>query len=112
MCELAQYLQGAVQNCSKCKRCRFQNEGNCFFSYECMYSDFLYFKEDKSENFICPNCRAQLHMYESSEEYRDDDTLIVTEHYECPECGTSMPKERVATYTLLKEVWTDEVSEL
>lgn len=113
MCELDQYLHGVVKNCSKCNKCAFSHDdGTCFFAYECIYSDFLYFKEKDEGNFLCPLCGAKLSMYESMEEYRDDNTLIITEHYECPECGQMIPTERVATYELRKETWTGEVPQL
>lgn len=57
-------------------------------------------------HFICPYCGAKLTMYESFEEFRDETTLILTEHYECQECREDIPKsERIATYEIRKESW-------
>ena len=63
--------------------------------------------EHSSDPFICPNCRAKLTMYEHTIEYYDKDTIILTEHYECPECHESVPLERIATYELKKETWNE-----
>jgi predicted RNA-binding Zn-ribbon protein involved in translation (DUF1610 family) len=80
-------------------------------SGECIYSDFPYFRDKEKSIFICPNCGSVVVLNDATEEYRDSDTLIVTEHYNCPICGI-VPKERVATYELRKEVWTDEMPQL
>ena len=59
------------------------------------------------QKFICPLCGARLTMYESFEEYRDEETLILTEHYECQECRNYDPPERIATYHIEKESWSE-----
>lgn len=63
----------------------------------------------------CPHCGARLTMYEHYIDYYDNDTIILTEHYECQECHEDIPNsERIATYSLEREVWTqdDRVSEV
>ena len=58
------------------------------------------------DHFICPHCGAKLTCYESFEEYRDEDTIILTEHYECQECRKEIKQsERIATYTIERETW-------
>lgn len=55
----------------------------------------------------CPLCGAELSMYEHYIDYYDENTMIITEHYECQECQQMEPRERIATYELRKEVWDE-----
>ena len=58
------------------------------------------------DHFICPHCGTKLTCYESFEEYRDEEMLIMTEHYECQECHKEIEKgERVVTYKVEREKW-------
>ena len=54
----------------------------------------------------CPNCGSALMLYTSKNEYRDEDTLIVSEYYECPNCGI-LPKKRTVVYKFEREDWNE-----
>lgn len=56
----------------------------------------------------CKYCGAKLELYETFIDYQDEGTIIQTEHYECVECHKLRPQERIATYELLREVWSED----
>ena len=58
------------------------------------------------DNFICPHCGAKLVMYEHYIDDYNDQTITMTEHYECEECYGKIEKcERIVTYTVQSEYW-------
>lgn len=61
----------------------------------------------------CKKCGTLLELEDYYTDYRDDETIIVTEHYWCPTCnyGPGAVTTRLATYTLKREAWEHETDE-
>lgn len=47
--ELNNFLEEVVKNNTLCKGCELNHNGICFFAYECIKNDFIYFLDNETE---------------------------------------------------------------
>lgn len=47
--ELNNFLELVVKNNSYCKTCELNHNGVCFFAYNCISQDFMYYLDNEEE---------------------------------------------------------------
>jgi hypothetical protein len=46
---LSDYLALVIKNNTYCKTCQLNHNGICFFAYDCIANDFIYYEDDEKD---------------------------------------------------------------